>query len=342
MPEEAENLVETLTHMSESDVLDFKEAQYKFVQATDIEKSELVKDILAFANAWKTSDAHILIGAKPKSGGGADVCGISSQIDDASLQQLVNSKTNVPVSFAYVPFTFEGKQVAVIIVRRDQRRPIFLQKPFGKLKGDTVYLRRGSSTEEANPAEVARMGAHAAVAAHEPLLQLTWTDGDTPDQTATSVTSTVLRERTPEMVELLAGVLDATEYVRRLNVISAPEPDAAEVIKHEKTTALLSKLTFTIRNVGRVLAEDVRVSITFPLLDGFVVLGELPAPPRSYFDMLVESRPLAFTRNHDVNWLTVTRGRDGIRLVARFVKIQPSAAVRSEPFVSVRSPAFMT
>ncbi|MCA9047884.1 MAG: hypothetical protein KDA89_04105, partial [Planctomycetaceae bacterium] len=48
----------------ESTTLDFKQEQYKFYGATKQEQSELLKDILAFANAWKTSDAFILIGAQ--------------------------------------------------------------------------------------------------------------------------------------------------------------------------------------------------------------------------------------------------------------------------------------
>jgi hypothetical protein len=64
------SFVETLLNMSESDTLDFKQEQYPLANAAPEQKGELVKDILAFANAWKTSDAHILVGvAEP-----ADCC----------------------------------------------------------------------------------------------------------------------------------------------------------------------------------------------------------------------------------------------------------------------------
>ena len=47
-------LLEQLLHEPESQSLDFKQAQYRFercLRARD--KSELLKDVLAFANSWR-------------------------------------------------------------------------------------------------------------------------------------------------------------------------------------------------------------------------------------------------------------------------------------------------
>lgn len=57
-------LFDRLLYEEESPTLDFKQGQYRFVAATDLEKSELLKDILGFANAWRRSEAYILIGVK--------------------------------------------------------------------------------------------------------------------------------------------------------------------------------------------------------------------------------------------------------------------------------------
>ena len=46
-------LIEQLLYENESSTLDFKEKQYLFYSADDNAKSELLKDILAFANAWR-------------------------------------------------------------------------------------------------------------------------------------------------------------------------------------------------------------------------------------------------------------------------------------------------
>jgi len=45
-----------------------------------------LKDILAFANAWRRTDAYILIGVKENKGGRAEIVGIHEDIDDAQLR----------------------------------------------------------------------------------------------------------------------------------------------------------------------------------------------------------------------------------------------------------------
>ena len=96
-------LFERLLYEEENTTLDFKRKQYRFVRATDDEKSELLKDILGFANAWRRAEAHILIGVEDVRGGRGNVIGIpaTDHLDDHSLQQFVNSLTNQPVRFHY-------------------------------------------------------------------------------------------------------------------------------------------------------------------------------------------------------------------------------------------------
>ena len=54
-------LIESLLHQNEGTALDFKKEQYPFQRATDEQKSELLKDILAFANSWRQDDAYIAV-----------------------------------------------------------------------------------------------------------------------------------------------------------------------------------------------------------------------------------------------------------------------------------------
>ena len=62
-------LFERLLYEEESNTLDFKKEQYRFAKATDDDKSELLKDILGFANAWRRSEAYILVGVEDIRGG---------------------------------------------------------------------------------------------------------------------------------------------------------------------------------------------------------------------------------------------------------------------------------
>ncbi len=131
-------LIEELLNENESSTLDFKRDQYLFENATDEKKGELLKDILAFTNAWRRTDAYILIGVEEGKEARNKVIGITSHIDDAKIQQFINSKTNRPISFSYNTVLFEEKQIGVVHIPL-QDRPIYLNKSFGKLIPNVVY-----------------------------------------------------------------------------------------------------------------------------------------------------------------------------------------------------------
>ena len=158
---------ERLLYEEESPTLDFKRDQYPFAKASEEEKSELLKDVIGMANAWRRSEAYILIGVEDVRGGRSTVHGIPAvdHLADHSLQQFINNLINRPVRFSYEAFAFEGHQVGIIRVEQ-QPRPFYLNRDYGKLKKNEVYVRRGSSTDPTKPAtpdEVAQMGIGAEV-----------------------------------------------------------------------------------------------------------------------------------------------------------------------------------
>src|SRR5688572_26511814 len=113
------------------------------------------------ANAWRRSEAYILIGVEDVRGGRGNVVGISAadHLDDHALQQFINNITNQPVRFHYEAFGFEGKQVGIISID-EQTRPIYLKRDYGRLVSEKIYVRRGSSTDPTKPAspeEIAQM-----------------------------------------------------------------------------------------------------------------------------------------------------------------------------------------
>jgi len=168
-------LFESLLYQAESETLDFKVDQYAFEAATDVQKSELLKDILAFANAWRRSDAYILIGVEEVRGGRSIVRGLSSTILNRNLQQFVHSKTNKALSFSYEELQVEGLPVAAITISL-QERPVYLTKDFGRLRANAVYIRRGDSTGEAPPDEMVKMAQVGIPADSQPSLNLEFAD----------------------------------------------------------------------------------------------------------------------------------------------------------------------
>ncbi len=153
-------LLHRLLAEGESSRLDYKSEQYRFSGANVEDKAELLKDILAMANAWRDTDAYILIGVREISGHKPEVMGISDHLDDADLQEFVNQKTNRPIHFSYATFDADGTSIGVVHVPL-QTRPFFLRKRFGPLDPGIVYLRRGSSTDIADADEIHSMGASA-------------------------------------------------------------------------------------------------------------------------------------------------------------------------------------
>lgn len=147
----------TLLQRSEGDTLDFKRENYRFLKGTDEEKSELLKDIVALANAWKATDAYIIVGVEESKGRAVNIIGVSPELNDSDVQQFINSKLNRPVSFGVEHVDHEGTHLTVIRVSQRQTRPYFLTRNYGRLRKNTVYIRHGSSTEEASPDEIAEM-----------------------------------------------------------------------------------------------------------------------------------------------------------------------------------------
>lgn len=64
MAEISQDLIKRLLREEEGSCLDFKRDQYPLSKASEDEQSKLLKDILAFANAWRRSDAFIVIGVE--------------------------------------------------------------------------------------------------------------------------------------------------------------------------------------------------------------------------------------------------------------------------------------
>jgi hypothetical protein len=167
--------LEQLLWQGESQTLDFKRQQYRFDHATEEDRSEILKDILAFANSWRTTAAHIIIGVEEVQAGRANVVGTSDHILNRTLQTFVGSRVNRPLSFSYETVLFESKSVDVITIPV-QERPFFLKKPFGILQAEKIYIRRGDTTTTADPTEVFQMGATRDSAQVTPILEFEFAD----------------------------------------------------------------------------------------------------------------------------------------------------------------------
>lgn len=159
----------------ESNRLDYKQAQYCFVGAADSEKVELLKDILAMANSFRKDSAFILIGVKEQESGTGEIIGIEKGdiIDDATLQEFVNGKTNRVIPFKSYTVSVEGKMVQVIeIAVCNHEKPFFLKKKYVSILPEQVMIRIGSSTKIASPDMIKKMGQEDIRESSTPALEL--------------------------------------------------------------------------------------------------------------------------------------------------------------------------
>ena len=135
--------------------LDNEDSKIDFKRTLDIHtrqgKAELVKDVSAIANSEPVSDptGYYIIGASH-----TRLVDISQlNLDDATLQQIVNSRCHKPVIFQYRQFTIKGKTIGVIIIPKSDERPhlvsenYFDSKQNKLLQKGTCYIRKGSSTD---------------------------------------------------------------------------------------------------------------------------------------------------------------------------------------------------
>jgi hypothetical protein len=244
--------IRALLEESESSTLDFKGGQYRFDKASDSDKAELLGDILAFANAWRRTDAYTLISVEETLQGKGRVVGVSEHLRDASIQQFVNSKTNRAVEFSYQAVEWLGVELGVLTIPA-QQRPLYLLKSDGGLKANTVYVRRNSSTAEADPDETARMGAESATAA-SPVPRIEF--ADLPRRQVLGADVTVAIEVLLPTDELLAPERHSRHgFMEFSQPALVREPSRAELAEYVAERSLWAGVGFAVANLADTLAK---------------------------------------------------------------------------------------
>lgn len=138
------DVVSLVKEAPEQAALDWKS---DFVSPSDDEKrGEVIKDVVAIANASPLSYGFIVYGVDPRKPN--PIIGISTHYDDAKLQQLIKGKVEPAPEFLYYEVSAGPKRtVAVIQVAPSKRRPFIISLDIGKVRAGQIPIRRGSSTD---------------------------------------------------------------------------------------------------------------------------------------------------------------------------------------------------
>ncbi len=159
-------LFEQLLQKPESSTLDFKRDLYDFTSSIEEERygklAKFIKDIVAFTNTIRSETSYIILGVEEQHGKKI-LHGITSHIDDASLQEKIKDKVHPKPQFTYYPFEYEGKQFGIIkipVYKYFEPCKIAPCKNLKKMKGlelEKVYIRRGSSNQPATEHEIVQI-----------------------------------------------------------------------------------------------------------------------------------------------------------------------------------------
>jgi len=283
-------IIEELLFEEESSTLDFKQEQYSFINSNDHQKSELLKDILAFANAWRRNEAYILIGVEEIKGSRSNILGVDNDLDDSDLQQFVNSKTQRPLIFEYKNVQVDGKNIGIIKIPINER-PIYLNKDYGKLKKHTVYIRRGSSTEIATPDEIAKMGASYQSEKNVPILKLAFANAETKICIGENFNTTSKVLKLPKSTEIpdyqeskSHNSFDILASHRSVN-----KNYYRELVKFYYLKTIRQPISFCISNTSDFAATDLKIEVLVDNTDDnihFILEDELPEEPYANYDYL--------------------------------------------------------
>lgn len=328
----------------ESATLDFKSTQYHFNSATDAEKSELLKDILGFANAWRRSDAYILIGVEEVRGGPHKVVGIAANdhLDDHSLQQFVHNLTNRNLLFSYEAFTFDEKHIGIIRIEQ-QPRPFYLKRNYGKLKKEQVYVRRGSSTDWSQPAcldEIARMGRTPGPSSAELAVEFADSGRDeTLDDRLTwnaEFLETPPPDQIPDVEPPRSGVSGISLPWPLINPLNRLNPNyLRELAQFEFVRRLFRPVQLVVLNVGDVGAKNVRCELAIPANIGVLVIdaSDWPDAPERRSSALYSAaikgiKPLSRTPGD----VTIDKNDERCLIEIECGDLQPGRRVLSDVF----------
>jgi hypothetical protein len=283
-------MIEELLFEEESSTLDFKQEQYSFMNANEYQKGELLKDILAFANAWRRNDAYILIGIEEVKGGRSIVLGIENDLDDADLQQFVNSKTQRPLIFEYKNTQIDGKNIALIMIPINER-PIYLKKDYGKLKKNTVYIRRGSSTDIATPDEVAKMGASINSEKSTPTLNLAFANRDAKLSLEKNIhiLSKVLKFSTDAVIPDYEESTSYSQFDILASRRTVNKDYYRELLNYYYWKKISHPISFCISNLSDITATDIKIEIMVKADEDnitFLLEDKLPEEPSASHDYL--------------------------------------------------------
>lgn len=181
--------IENVIHSGENEHVEFK---YELRISDAQDKAEFVRDIIALANAHGDADRYLLVGVHEKRPP-RDVKDLD--LDDAMLQQIIESYVEPRVEFAYHQAIYDGTTLGIVHIQRSTRRFHLVSKDLtgkdssGKhtklLERGQIWIRRGSKKSPLTAADFERLrDDFLSDYLHQPNLAVAFANGETEVQLA--------------------------------------------------------------------------------------------------------------------------------------------------------------
>jgi hypothetical protein len=124
---------------NESSSVDFKAKQYA-------NNEDLLKDIIAMANARVAGNRHIIIGVKHLPEGAKKFWSINRTefVDSANYHQLARENIEPEIHLDYSPYQFEGHLLGVLRIFNCNDQPYMMRKDYGSLRAGDAWIRKGT------------------------------------------------------------------------------------------------------------------------------------------------------------------------------------------------------
>lgn len=125
----------------ECEYLDYKAKTYGKKGSTD-----LLKDIIAMANASHNGSKYIILGVKDDMEKGKLIIGISNEdkVDSASYQQYILNNIEPDINLDIYYIEYNNKNIGVIEIKDTDDKPYMLKKQNDKLQAGYCLIRKGS------------------------------------------------------------------------------------------------------------------------------------------------------------------------------------------------------
>lgn len=136
---------EELDYLIENEIentkLDFKREFYHKEKY-----SELIKDVMAMANAHVEDTKYIIFGVKLSEDGSRSFHSAQDIKDQAEIEQLIHNNIEPTIELSFYPYQFKDHQFAILEIQGFNDRPYLIKKDYKGIKAGDSLIRKGSTT----------------------------------------------------------------------------------------------------------------------------------------------------------------------------------------------------